>query len=186
MKGQFFLVAAMMATCYFVLTTSGVEAQQRQVRTLPQYQARNPQQQQRIAQLKKEAERAQKQHQMQLDKVRKLERFERPMEYIKKGADLGVGVVGGKVGPVGKGIGYLYQGVTKSILDPQGAERRKRLSDESKARREQERMKKQKWEEDFRKRQEEFNTRWGLPQIGPVQGPAPSSEAPNRMFFQER
>ncbi len=122
-------------------------------------QSQDPARQKRIEQLRREAEEAEKEYQRRAADVKRLERFEKPAKIIRGAADAGVGVVGSKVGPIGIGIEQIYKGVTKSLSDPQGTERREKIIEQWKSKREEERLKKEKWTEDIRRRQEEFNKR---------------------------
>ncbi len=179
MRKALLFLAAIIATSGFVLRTTRGEAQSR-VRMAQQLPASDLLRRQKIAQLRKEAEHAERGFQRQ---VKWLERFEKSATFIKKGADAAI-EAGPKIAldaatkTTAVGIAILYKGVTKSILDPQGVERRRLLHEQSRARREEERLKKQKWQEDFTKRQEEFNKKWRLPQI--------NNDSLNGMSFQER
>lgn len=118
----------------------------------------------KIKQLKREAEQAEREYQKRQQDVKKWEPYGPPADYIKKGADAAV-EAGPKIAPDpatkagAAGIELIYKGVTKSILDPQGTERREKIIKEQEARREEERQKRQKWNEEILRRQQEFNRR---------------------------
>lgn len=109
----------------------------------------------RIKQLRKEAEKAERESQRLEKKVKRLERLEKPAKVTKKAADTAIEVAPKNL--VGRGIEQIYKGTTKSILDPQGAEKRKRIIEERKRKMAEERRKKEEWAKEFSKKQEEFN-----------------------------
>jgi hypothetical protein len=94
----------MMVTSCVIGSVTGVEAQQ--IRPSPlQPQAGNPLRQQRILQLRKEVERAERKYQKSQAHVKKLERYEKPAAFIKRGADAAV-EAGHKIAPAdAKGSG---------------------------------------------------------------------------------
>jgi len=189
-KTSIFLVAIVSVSGVVLLTKAG-EAQQNRNRTSQQAQIGDLARQQKISQLRNEAEQAEREYQSRRAQVKRLEPFEKPAAFFKRGADAAI-EAGHKITPdpatkaQAVGIELIYKGVTKSILDPKGAERRNRLVEERRARLEEERLKKQKWQEDFWRRQEEFNKNWQLPQIGASNGSVAKSQPVTGMTFQER
>ena len=168
MRKQSFLVAAVLATSCQSLQMNVVQAQQTQIRRPQQSQVGDPARQPKISQLRNEAEQAEREYQTRQAEVRRLEPYEKVAGFMKRGAD--AAVEGGRKiasDPATKaqaiGIELVYKGVTKSILDPQRAERRNKLMEESRAKTEEARLRKQQWEQDVLRRQEEFNRRLRVP-----------------------
>lgn len=166
-KTSIFLVGIVALNGVVLLTKAG-EAQQNRTGMSQQAQVSSSARQQKISQLRKEAEQAEREYQRQNAQVKRLERFEKSATFMKKGADAAI-EAGPKIAPdpatkaQAVGIGLIYKGVTKSILDPQGAERRNKLMEDSRARMEEENRRKQQWAQDILRTQEEFNRRLRVP-----------------------
>lgn len=112
----------------------------------------------RVEQLKREAQKAEADHKQAQDKVRKLERWEKPAQATKKAADVGVGIVSEKAGPQGKGIGLMYESVEKAILnpDPNAAAKARERDEQYKKHREEEQRRTREIQEGAAKRIQEL------------------------------